>query len=157
MDRNFSRWSLASIAKFFSDGQAPNTTHLWVEGQKIDYTGKDQWFELYIQGPRYKNISRLTHQYDCEILIACMSVMSEVDAYKTKKLTGVAQSILASGPIKVYRYGNDKSVDDGSFVGCYRLRDDVGHPIDGLSLGQVQTETRIQRETVEGYFRMETH
>jgi hypothetical protein len=154
--KNIPRWSYASLSKFVLD--ANNGTYpIWLEGAEPITNDPPAWAELYMSGPNYHKTNG-QWEFDMDVLIAVCVKKDLTDGHVRHKIRGHFQDILSQGKFNVYRYpdaeNSDPSINDGSYLGCYLLRTDVPREIDGLDYGQPNSEIRVERATVEGYFLM---
>lgn len=152
--KNIPRWSYASLSKFVLDRNA-NEYPIWLEGAEPLNPEPKAWAELYMSGPSYHWFPG-QHEFDMEVLIAVNVKKDLVNGHTRQTIRGHFQEILRSSPIDVFRYGDpaDDPINNQSWVCCYVLRDDVPRQIDGFDYGQVSGSIRLERATVEGYFRM---
>lgn len=160
------RWSKASIAKHFDENRQGIKLFVEAEDRDIDEDHEGDVFELRIDGPNIKRFGTTYEWFlDFEINLLVGSVMRENDSYHFDKLIGIASTIFVPC-IPIYRYGNNKDVNDvlydpvidtGSLLGDLRLQQSASgrdwleiHPF-----GQIRTDVKLQQATVEGHFRME--
>lgn len=148
MDSNLPRWMFASVSKFISDSASPYL--LWIDGQEPVDPNAEKWAELYMAGPEIQPLNQ-AERYEIAILIGLAVKKGFTDSHLPQKLKGHFASILVSGPISVYKYGEGAD-DNQSYVGCLRLNN---RPVTGFDFGEVATDTRLIRATVEGIFEME--
>lgn len=162
----WARWIKASVAKHFDDKR--QGVRLLVEGEhrEIDEDHVGDIFELRMDGPNIKQFGVKYQFYlDAEINLLVGSSVRENDAYHFDKLRGIGVAIFTTC-IPVYRYGNNKDIDDvaydpvidtGTLLGNLMIKHDSAgrNWIEDHPFGQIRPDVAIQQATIEGHYRME--
>lgn len=143
----------ASIIKLFKEYN--EGIHVYVEGMDPDTSQKDKHFELRIDGPYTKPLTKGCYRHYIEINILVNSTRSEDDFYERHNLQGIAAQML-NRDICVYRIGNtDKdSLDDGSFLGALQLI-----PSDQIKVsdfGRINETTEVYQAVAEAHYELYT-
>ncbi len=148
-----SRWTFASISSFV-DGRK-GSYNVWYQGQENPPTTWQAWAEVYMGGPRFRQPSHSMVIVEMEVMIGLMVKDSITDAHLPFRLRDQFFNMLSFGQIPCLRYGKDPTVDDQTLIGCYLLRTDLKHPVDGFDYANVDQATKLSRATIEGSYRME--
>lgn len=144
IDINWNRWIFASISKHF-DEQRQGIPIFVDQGMSED----KQYFEIRVDGPFWKQISKSSFQGVIEINVLCV-VKKEVDDFHAiYRLTGIISAAMMMNQINVYKYGDP---GDNSFLGCLIRMND---PIDVKNYGQIEPDVPILQSTVETTYRIE--
>lgn len=146
---NMERWIKASIGKHFTNLADPY--QLFIDGQIKNTQSLQAWAEMKIIGLVQQRYSANELKYTCTIIIFTSAIINPDDQQLHYRIAGHFLSLL-DGPILVYKLGKDKTIDDGSQIGCLVLRNDVGRPIDRLDYGNVEN---VQQSSLEGQYQME--
>jgi len=153
-DKNWPRWLFASIADRFKTTATDNKIPLLIEGiedrtsekiRQVDHA------ELRINGPTTREVSKGYFELDLNVNIILQSYMTEENAYTIIQNAGVF--FAAMGPIEVYKHGNGPD-DDGSFLGCLSLREDLSEPRFISHFGQLKEDVRLRESMVGGKFQI---
>lgn len=148
---NWPRWIFATVSKHFADALTP----LFIEGQHRDTRELKDFFEMRLDGPTLREVSKGYWILRIEINILVQSAMDDKNYHRIHQSVGNAAAAF-DAVINVYKYGNNIQ-DDQSFVGCLRLlqnretRDylEINH------FGQIDKKTKLMQATVEGHYQME--
>jgi hypothetical protein len=154
MNKNWTRWIVASVAYHFSTACAAIPLPLLVDGidEREAETLNFDHAELRITGP---SINELSHDYfrilvDANILLT--ELMDQTDAYKLQTWCG-AMSDAMNGPINVYKFGSEAG-DDSSYVDCLRPTSGRVDPNVVMHFGQLGKVDRVRQSMVDGHFVM---
>jgi hypothetical protein len=153
-NKNWPRWLFASIANHFKAVADAEQIPLLIEGiedRTSEKIRKMDHAELRINGPVTKEISKDFYQLNLSVNIILQSVMGENNAYTIIQNAGIF--FAAMGPIEVYKYGNGPD-DDGSFLGCLTLRDDLAEPRFVAHFGQLKEDVRLRESMVGGQYKI---
>ncbi len=140
---NMARWIRASIYKYYSEQF--NGTKVYFEGQTIDFSSSNFWFEVRLNGP---NANKINDAFFVEIDIMCSVKNQGSFLYKLDELIGKAQESFE--PIVVKKYG-DGAGNDGSTVGCLKLNGDI----DVNYWGLISTEVETRNASVVAPYKLE--
>jgi len=152
-DPNWPRWIFASVSKHFSDA-LPSGITLFIEGQHRATRTEKDFFELRIDGPTLREISKGCWLFRIEVNILVQSAMDDGNYHRIHQGVGDVAATFTNG-IPVYRKGSGP-LDDQSFVGCLQLLESGEHR-DFLEInhfGQIDVKTKIMQATVEGHYKM---
>lgn len=153
-NKNWPRWIFASIADHFKTVAEDNTIPFLIEGiedRTSEKIRQADHAELRINGPVTKELSKDYFQLNLNVNIILQSFMDEHNAYTIVQNAGVF--FAAMGPIGVYKYGNGPD-DDGSFLGCLILRDDLAEPRFVSHFGQLKEDVRLRESMVGGKYKI---
>jgi hypothetical protein len=153
-NKNWPRWIFASISDHFKAAAAADNVPLLIEGIEDRTSDKIRQLdhaELRINGPVTKNPSKDYYILNVTVNIILQNYMSEENAYTIIQNAGVFYE--AMGPIDVFKYGNGPD-DDGSFLGCLVLREDLVEPRFVAHFGQLKEDTRIRESMVGGKYQI---
>ncbi len=146
------RWVKASVIKLF---QTLNEgIELYVEGMDaVNVSRKDKHFELRIDGPYTKPLTKGSYRHYFEINILINSTRSEEDFYERENLQGIVANIL-NRDICVYRIGNKDTnpADDGSLVGALQLI--PSEQIKVSDFGRINETTEVYQAVGEAHYEM---
>lgn len=154
-DPNWARWIFASISRHFADAASVATIPLFIEGQHRDTRELKDFFELRVDGPNLREVSKGCWLLRVEINVLVQSTMDDDNYHRIHQNVGIC-SVAFDKVINVYRKGTGP-FDDQSFVGCLRLLQDRERR-DYLEInhfGQIDVKTKLMQATVEGHYRME--
>lgn len=144
IDPNWTRWSYHSIVFHFSE-RLKEKAHIYVEGRVKANPEPLPRFEIRIDGPYIREVSRGLFYLDVEINILLLSSISSEDLYDHQGLAGLAASAFTD-IIDVKRLGLDNSS-----LGCYQLR---SNSIIVTNFGALQPTNTLLASSVEGHYRM---
>ncbi len=147
MNSNWTRWIVSSVVKHF-DG-LKQEIHLHIEGRERINPEPTQRFELRIDGPYAKELSRAYWQLDIEVNVLITQVRNSSDAYSMDRLKGIVQAAFTN-TIAVKEYG-----DGSAALGCLSLRSDGREGIITSEFGLIDASQGLRQATVEGHYRME--
>ena len=153
-NKNWPRWVFTSIADHFKIVAAAETIPFLIEGIEDRTSGKIRLIdhaELRINGPSSKELSRNDYVLTFNVNIILQSYMDEHNAYTIVQNAGVFYA--AMGPIDVYKHGNGPD-DDGSFLGCLVLREELAEPRFVQHFGQIKEDTRLRESMVGGKYKI---
>ena len=148
---SLSRWTFASLSSYLDSKKG--TFNAWYQGNDTPNPDWQAWAEVYMGGPRWRQVSHSWVTVQMEVMIGLLVKDSVTDAHLPFRLRDQFANALNLGVIPCYRYG-DTPGDDQSLIGCYTLRSDIKNPVDGYDYASVDPVTKLSRATVEGYFTM---
>lgn len=152
MNKNWTRWILASIAKYFSDTCLTIPLPLLVDG--IDEReGEDlqcDHAELRITGPYLNELSKDYWRVLVDINVLLTEMMGRTNVYDLQTWCGII-SLAMDGPINVYKYGSEVG-DDSSWVCCLNPISGGTDPNRTLHFGQLGKTDRLRQSMVDGRF-----
>jgi hypothetical protein len=154
INKNWSRWIFASLSKHFADAYAAAGIPLFIEGQHRNTRLLANFFELRVDGPTLREVSKGCWIFRVEVNILVQSAMNDTNYHVVHQNVGIAASAFEKG-IPVFKKGSGAD-DDQSFVGCLQLlqnersRDfvEINH------FGQIDVKTKLMQATVEGHYEM---
>lgn len=151
---NWPRWIFASVSKHFADAASAASIPLFIEGQHRATRELKNFFELRVDGPTLREVSKGCWIFRVEINILVQSVMTDTNYHTHHQNVGVAAAALTS-TISVYKKGNNAQ-DDQSFVGCLQLLQDRERRdfVEINHFGQIDTKTKLMQASVEGHYKM---
>lgn len=164
MNQHWPRWIAASVHKHFVTQlpvKIPGIT-IFIEGQWRKMHEKQNFFEVRLDGPRIRQTGKREWLVYGEVNILCQATQIEsyqnssevytTDVHAIHRLTGAAASCFTD--INLFKYGNDVTVDDGTFLACWRRLDDLrGENRIQINLfGQIEVATALVQATVEAHY-----
>lgn len=156
-NKNWPRWIFASIADHFKAAAVADNVPLLIEGiedRTSDKIRQTDHAELRINGPVSRNPSKDFYILNINVNIILQSYMTEENAYTIIQNAGVFYA--AMGPIDVFKHGNGPD-DDGSFLGCLSLREELVEPRFVAHFGQLKEDVRLRESMVGGKYTIELH
>ena len=147
---NIVRWTYASAAKHFTATATRKGIPLYVEGDNRNTHDLVEYIEFRMDGPNVQ-IPAKGERYEYYDINVLASITQGRNLYRSQEVVGA----IASGftlVIPVYKLG-DESQDDGSKIGCLKLRRELDQHIEISQFGIVRADTRIMQNTVEGHYR----
>ena len=154
VDKNWPRWIFASIADHMKTAAEADNVPLLIEGiedRTSDKIRENDHAELRINGPVTKEPSKGYYILNVTVNIILQSYMTEENAYNIIRNEGTF--FAAMGPIEVFKHGNGPD-DDGSFIGCLILREDLVEPRFVSRFGQLSQDTRMRESMVGGKYKI---
>ena len=151
---NWPRWIFATVSKHFTDASQVAGTPLFIEGQHRDTSKLKDFYELRLDGPTLREVSKGCWILRIEINILATSVMNDSNYHTIHQLVGNAAAAFEKA-ITVLKYGNNPQ-DDKTFVGCLQLIQDreTRDFIEINHFGQVDVKTKLMQASVEGHYKM---
>jgi hypothetical protein len=152
--KQWSEWFFASCAKHFGTKMNSLGIHYFVEGAERQTEVQTSFVEFRFDGPRIQEVSRDYFRLTIEINLLVSTVKgSGESAYKHNSVVGHVENAFTK--INIYKLGIPTDIaNDGSFVGCLDLRDDIKEAVVVNNMGKVRPDTRLIQSTVEGHYRM---
>lgn len=152
MNENWTRWIMASIAKYFSDTCIAIPLPLLVDG--IDEREEESLHfdhaELRITGPSINELSKNYFRVLVDINVLITELMDQTNAYKLQTWCGKISNAM-NGPINIYKYGGEIG-DDSSYVMCLRPINGDNDPNNILHFGQLGKVDRLRQSMIDGKF-----
>ena len=148
---NTIRWTYASAAKHFTAVAARKGIPLYVEGDNRNTHDLPEYVEFRMDGP-FVEIPAKGERYEFYDINVLASITQGRNLYRSQEVIGA----LASGMtlvIPVYKLG-DESQDDGSKIGCLKLRRELDQNVEINQFGIIRPDVNIIQHTVEGHYRM---
>lgn len=153
---NWPRWIFASVSKHFADAASVAGVPLFIEGQHRDTLELKDFFEMRMDGPTLREVSKGCWVLRIEINILVQSAMDDSNYHRIHQDVGIVSAAFEKS-IGVYKKGrNDPDPDDQSFLGCLKLIQNASTR-DFLEInhfGQIDTKTKLIQATVEGHYNM---
>lgn len=138
--KDLSKWIFASVVKHFDDLR--DGIHMFVEGESMDSNEThQQYFELRIDGPYYKNFTRNEYLVKSDINLLCSAVI-DGDSHRIHRLAGFISSLCTT--IGIRKYGADPVIDNGDFISCMNPEAEVKI----LHFGQIQMKVPLLQAAV---------
>lgn len=154
IDKNWARWIFASLSVHFENGRG--TVPMYVEGQDRNTASLNEYIELRIDGPYYKELSKTYYQLDLECNVLCCAKRDNIDNHKIHRITGLISSLFKTD-ISVFKYGDGPDDNPTIFVGCLIRRDEKREEIVTSHFGQIDPDIPVLQATVEAHYRMHLH
>ena len=148
---NIIRWLYASGAKHFAAIAARKNIPFYIEGDNRNTHELPEYVEYRMDGP-WTIIPAKGERYEYVDINVLASITQGRNLYRSQEVIGS----LASGftlTIPVYKLG-DESQDDGSKIGCLKLRRELDQQIEMNQFGIIKPDSRIIQHTVEGHYRL---
>lgn len=151
MNKNWSRWIIASVADYFM--KTIPTIPVYMEGEVTDRrSNKPAWCELRLNGPHFREITRGHWELRFSINILISAVKNPKDMYAIYRVVGTIEPLFVTIP--VYKYGDEPDDNKDEKLGCLNLD---STPVKTNHYGQVTTDKPILQSTVEGQYTMELY
>lgn len=144
INKNWERWIFASVSKHFDTYR--ESVPLYIEGQERQTQLLDEFIELRVDGPYFKEVSKGCTKIDIEINLLCC-VKKNNDNFRIHKLTGVVAAAFKP-EIFVYKFGDDPL----ELWECLRLRSDKREAVIVSHFGQPDPDLPLMQATVEGHY-----
>jgi len=148
---NIVRWLYASGAKHFKAVANRKNIPFYIEGDNRNTHDLPEYVEYRMDGP-WTVIPAKGERYEYVDINVLASVTQSRSLYRPQEVIGA----LASGftlTIPIYKLG-DESQDDGSKIGCLKLRRELDQQIEINQYGIIQQDVRIVQNTAEGHYRL---
>ena len=156
MDENLARWIFQSIAVHFESVANGISLPYLVEGidERTDAIIRADHVELRVTGPVIKEVSNGFYNVDATINFLFSKAMDLVsaDAFDLIQWTGVFAAEMLE-PIPINKKGT-KPEDDGSLIGCIRVKKGRNEAVRVYHFGQIDKETRVRQSEVDAVFDM---
>lgn len=151
----WARWIKASTAKHFGDIFDGESIISLIEGENRNTGDLKEWFEIRVDGPEYRKITKTQFELYCELNVLCCFVPNGKDnAYRIHDLTGLAATGFVN-EIPLRQYGPSSDPDnDGSHFGCLRLNKGRREAVKTSVFGELRPDTPLIQATVEGHYKV---
>jgi|WetSurMetagenome_2_1015567.scaffolds.fasta_scaffold24663_3 hypothetical protein len=152
MNKDWPRWIMASVAKYFSTTCGTIPLPLLVDGidERISEDVHYDHAELRINGPLITELSKNYFKILVDVNVLITELMTSNSAYDLQTWCGVIAKAM-DGPINIYKYGNEDG-DNSSWVMCLvPCRDNVP-PNRVMNFGQLGRSDRIRESMIDGHF-----
>lgn len=148
-DKNWGRWITASMLKYLDDNK-PSGAFVYYEGQPRKTNGYDAWYEVRIDGPTARELSKDYWRLEIEVNILC-SCGVDRDLYHIDRMLGEMGALLSDAP-GLFKLG-DGPDDDQSQLGCLTLNmRDSNEGIIPHKFGQIEPKTPLIQATIEAHY-----
>jgi len=151
---NWPRWIFATVSKHFTDAGTVAGFPLFIEGQHRATRKLKDFFELRMDGPTLREVSKGCWILRVEINILVQSTMDDTNYHRIHQSVGVAAAAFEKA-ISVFKFGNNPQ-DDQTFVGCLQLLQsrETRDYIEINHFGQIDPQTKLVQSSVEGHYKM---
>jgi len=153
-DPNWPRWIFATVSRHFVEAASAAEIPLFIEGQHRATRKIKDLFELRLDGPTLREVSKGCWILQCQINILVQSTMDDKNYHRIHQNVGIAAAAFAPA-IDVFRLGNNPQ-DDQTFVGCLQLLQnrETRDYIEVNHFGQIDIKTLLMQASVEGHYKM---
>ena len=150
---NLPRWLLANVNGHFASGMAAADPEIDVvrEGQPLDVPDGNR-IEIRMDGPFQAQYSKIEIIANIEVNIFVTTIIDDKNYLTHSVLVGQVTALFTSIP--VYKCG-DGPDDDGSLLGCLKLKTKGKDPFEARNFGQIAQQIRLNQSTVEGHYKIE--
>jgi hypothetical protein len=155
--KNLPRWVFSSLASHFKTIADNNSIPFFVEGidERESEDMRQSHVEFRITGPMVKEVSK--EYYTVEVVVNALFTslmeLTGVNAYQIVNWCGVFAEEMHK-PLPIYKYG-DGPDDDGSLVGCLRVKKDAKDAVRVWHFGQISTVDRVRQSEVDATYEMD--
>lgn len=153
-NKNWPRWIYASVSDHFKVAADASALPIIIEGIE-DRTSEKLRLplrsEFRLNGPVTSEVSKNYFRLYVDVNLLVQQHMDNDNAYKLMDAIGVFYNAMTT--IDIYRHGNGPD-DDGSFLGCLVLRDELSEPITIDHFGQLKEDTRLRESMIMGRYKM---
>ena len=152
LSHKYSLWILKSINLHFA---GLLNRHVYYEGANRDTESLSEWFEVRIDGPSIKQLTRGQFRANVEVNILCIAVNGPNRMYLLRQMLAEAAEAMKTD-ILIKRYGdiNEDPDNDRSLIGCLELLKTPKDDIDIAYFGRVQPQTEMQQGSAEARYRI---
>lgn len=148
---NWSRWVHASFVKHFHTSLS-GVAYAHAEGQRRQTEGKQQWFEIRVDGPFTDEQAHKQFLLEVEVNILCC-YLGEDNIYGLDLLTGAAANTFTYC-VPCLKLGGEAG-DDSSVVGYFTLIPRKKEKVEIVKFGKIRHDSDLYQATVEGHYKME--
>lgn len=149
---NWSRWITASFANHFEIAMDAAGLAFYVEGDERERE-EVNLIEFRIDGPLFKFPSATLTRLDVEVNILIKTIVDRKDLYLHERHIGLVSEAFVNA-IAVNKVGPDV-VDDGTLLGCFRLRSDFREILQISKFGLIRGVSPVMQTTIEGHYRLD--
>jgi hypothetical protein len=151
---NWPRWIFATASRHFLDAATAAGIPLFIEGQHRATRKEKDFFELRMDGPNLREVSKDCWILNIEFNILIQSTMSDTDYHRIHQNVGIAAAAFEPS-ISVFKLGKGIQ-DDQSFVGCLQLLQNAATRdyVEINHFGQIDVKTKLMQASVEGHYKM---
>lgn len=146
LDANSVKWLSRAVNTYVDENR--QDTQMYAEGEIIDMAKAQEWVEVRLTGPRYKQLSNNVEHYELDVNLMISVKLDQKNLYRPQELSGYFASKLQAA-IPVFNDSNQP-------IGCLTLRDDVNPAIDVIQWGVIDATTNVFQITIDGFYQMET-
>ena len=153
---NWPRWIFATVSRHFAAAAATAGLPLFIEGQHRNTRKLKDFFELRMDGPTLREVSKGCWVLRIEINILVQSTMDDSNYHRIHQNVGIAIAAFEKA-ISVFKLGkNTPTPDDQSFLGCLTLLQNAETRdfIEINHFGQIDIKTKLIQASVEGHYAM---
>lgn len=153
--KHLKRWTFASIIKDIKP-RLEQGFEIFIEGDQRLTNKSPQFFELRVDGPYLKPLTKDEYRAYIEVNLLGNSTRNDENRYERQNLLSLLQSYL-NKDFCVYKTGNvggkgNNGVDDESFFGVYTLI--PAEQIKGSDFGMVDDSAHVFQCTAEAHYEM---
>jgi len=152
LNPNIVRWTYASAARHFRNIASKYGIQYYVEGDNRNTDNLSEFIEFRMDGPFTLVPAKDEQWHHFDINVLGSIVMGYKNLYRPQEINGYIYGGFTLY-IPVYKIG-DESQDDGSIIGCLKLRRELDQYIEVNQYGIVDKDTRIVQNSVEGHYRL---
>ncbi len=150
-NENWDRWICASIYKHFD---ILKSIPMFVEGDERSTDKEPKYFELRVDGPIAKEISKDYWKLTIDIGTLICSIIDKRHLLTQRTEAGRIAKIMTEC-IPIYKYGEETG-DDKTFVFSIKRQDSGRRDgIESKHIGQVEPSIRLNRSIVEAKYKVE--
>lgn len=153
---NWPRWIFATVSKHFTDAAAVANLPMFIEGQHRNTRKLKDFFELRMDGPTLREVSKGCWVLRIEVNILVQSTMNDSNYHRIHQNVGILSAAFVKS-IAVFKLGkDDPDPDDQTFLGCLNLLQNRESQ-DFLEInhfGQIEVNTKLVQASVEGHYSM---
>lgn len=145
------KWLYASSAKHFKGIADSQSISFYIEGDYRNTYDLPEFVEFRMDGPSTE-IPAKGERYEFVTINVLAQITQGRNLYRSQEVVGA----LAAGftlTIPIYKLG-DESQDDGSKIGCLKLRRELDQLIDVNQFGIIKPDVKIIQYTIEASYRM---
>lgn len=146
----YTLWTIKSVNKFFAEKL--KDYHIHFEGYQRETEGKNEWFEVRLDGPSYQQFSPT--DYRAVIQVNILAVVCETsNALRIREMLATAAHVMEFC-IDIYRYGRIEvdPLNTQALLGCYHRERRAKRDLDIAFFGKLQPQTAMQQGSVEGSY-----
>lgn len=145
---NWNRWLRASVNKHFA--AQLSAYNVFIEGMKRTRNDKDDFCEIRMDGPYFREVSKDYFEVYIEVNILVQTAITRSkNLYQHEDILGAASAAFTTIP--VFKLGSNDG-DDESQIGCLNLRSQPQDPVKVSDFGQIKAETELRQACVEGHY-----
>jgi len=148
------RWVRASLVKHFYNA-LKTVAHVHIEGQERKTSGRQKWYELRIDGPLVREVTKSRFRINTEVNILVVNLHdgSNPSIYGIDELNGQVVSKFVSC-IEIFRFGDpaDDAANDDSRIGELQLRPQNDEEVETTFFGKLRPDSPVEQASIEGHY-----